>query len=111
MPRSTGDVRVGYDETVSTLACVRTPLRCVAVEFDAAEVAAGDTGDAVVFSEALVEEGEFAVEQIEDAAVFFQQRREEKDVSRRIASRRSASNSGKRSGSGEIESRLRSSSH
>src|SRR5262245_13945113 len=29
LPRSTGDVRVAYDETVSTLACVSTPPRGV----------------------------------------------------------------------------------
>ncbi len=28
LPRSTGEVRVAYDDTVSTLACVSTPPRC-----------------------------------------------------------------------------------
>src|SRR5215468_2524020 len=28
LPRSTGEVRVAYDDTVRTLACVKTPPRC-----------------------------------------------------------------------------------
>src|SRR5436309_1234253 len=31
LPRSTGEVRLEYDDTVSTLACVRMPPRCVPV--------------------------------------------------------------------------------
>ena len=69
LPRRTGDVRVGYDVTVSTLACVKMPAALLAVERHAPEALARDARDAVVLREPLVQEREAPVHEVEDAAV------------------------------------------
>ena len=70
MPRSTGDVRLAYDETVSTLACVKTPPRWVPCQIDLAELVPLDAGNAVKLGQALIQEGVIGVDEIEDGAVF-----------------------------------------
>ena len=69
LPRSTGDVRFGYDVTVSTLPWPSRPRRAGLVSVDAAEVAAVDVRHAVVPRQPLVDERVVGVEQVEHAAV------------------------------------------
>ena len=72
LPRSTGDVRLGYDVTVRRLPWPKMPPRRSAtsgIEPDAPEVAAVNARDAVVAAEPLVDERVVGSEQVEDAAI------------------------------------------
>ena len=69
LPRSTGDVRVAYDDTVSTLACVRTPPRGVPVRSTFRKSVPFYTRNAVKRSQFLVHEGVLRVDHVEDAPV------------------------------------------
>ncbi len=71
LPRITGEVRVAYDVTVSTLPWRSSPPRTSSsAERDAAEPAAVDVGNAVVLREALVHERVVRPQQVEHAAIF-----------------------------------------
>ncbi len=82
-PRFTGDVRVGLDVTVSTLACVSTPPRLVAGVSSTRTNSSSLAGrprlrarpfrpcrDAVVPRQRLVQVREVGIDHVEDAAVF-----------------------------------------
>ena len=68
LPRSTGEVRVAYEDTVSTLACVRTPPRA-GRHVNSLEVGSADAVYAVMPRQALVQERVRRAEEVEDAAV------------------------------------------
>ena len=74
LPRFTGEVRVGFDVTVRTLACVRTPPALAPFERDPAELVALDPVDPVMPGQPLVDEREVGVDQVEDAPVFARSR-------------------------------------
>ena len=65
LPRSTGDVRFGYDVTVRMLPWPSRPPRGSSVERDAAEVAAVDVRNAVVPRQPLVDERVVGGQQLE----------------------------------------------
>ncbi len=69
LPRSTGDVRVAYDDTVSTLPCVSTPPRGVPVRSTCRNSGPTTFGDPVVPRQPLVEERVASVDEIEHAAI------------------------------------------
>ena len=71
LPRSTGDVRFGYEVTVNRLAWPSSPCAVVLgrAERDAAESLAVDARDAVVAGQPLVDEGVIRVQQIDHAAI------------------------------------------
>ena len=68
-PRSTGEVRVAYDDTVSTLACVSTPPRWPSVRSTRRNVGPVTPVHAVVLRQPLVEVRVLRVEELEDAPV------------------------------------------
>ena len=70
LPRSTGDVRFGYDVTVRMLPWPSRPRRSSFGQRHAAELAAVDVRNPVVARQPLVDERVVGVEQVEDAAVF-----------------------------------------
>ena len=70
LPRSTGEVRFGYDVTVSMLAWPSSPRRASFGDLHAAELAAVDVGNAVMPRQPLVDERVVGIQQIHDAAVF-----------------------------------------
>ena len=71
LPRSTGDVRSGYDVVASSAPCASRPPRCVGFgSVDAAEAAAVDARDPVVAREPLVDERVVRAQQIQHAAIF-----------------------------------------
>ena len=69
LPRSTGDVRFGYDVTVRMLPCPSSPRRASLRHRHATEVAAVHVRNPVVPRQALVDERVVGVQQVEDAAV------------------------------------------
>ena len=75
LPRFTGEVRVGFDVTVRTLACVSTPpRRLVGQRRPGGTRSPVDARDPVVPGQPLVEEREVGVEQVEDAPVLAHRR-------------------------------------
>ena len=76
LPRLTGEVRVEFDVSVRMLAWVRMPPRLVG-SFTRRNSLPRDAGDAVVPGQALVDEAEIGVEEIEHAAVLAQHGLEE----------------------------------
>ena len=70
LPRTTGDVRSGYDVTVRMLPCPSSPRRALSCrQRHAPEVAALDVRDAVVPRQPLVQERVVGAQQVERAAV------------------------------------------
>ena len=69
LPRSTGEVRSGYDVTVRMLPCPSNPHRGLSCPRVAPEVAALDVGNAVVPREPLVDERVVGAQQVEHVAV------------------------------------------
>ena len=112
LPRSTGDVRFGYDVTVRMLPWPSRPRRSSSGQRHAAEVAAVDVRDAVVPRQPLVDERVVGVQQVEDAAVLAHDALEEQLGLRaeRLRAARCRS-SGSRPASGCGSCRLRSISH
>ena len=68
-PRSTGDVRFGYDDTSSTPPLPSKPKRFGSVELDAPEARAAHVVHAVVARQRLVDERVLGRQEIEHAAV------------------------------------------
>ena len=104
-PRSTGDVRLGYDVAISTPPLPSSPQRFGSVERHAAELIAAHVRDAVVQREPLVHEGVVRRQQIEHAAVLAEDAVDEQLhllAERRRAGRRRSS--GRRLGSGSMSS-------
>ena len=70
LPRTTGDVRSGYDVTVRMLPCPsRPPRRLSGGSVDAPEPAALHVGNAVVAREPFVDERVVGAQQVERAAI------------------------------------------
>ena len=69
LPRSTGDVRFGYEVTVRMLAWPSSPRRASFGDLHAPEPAAVDVGNAVMPRQPLVDERVVGVQQIHHAAV------------------------------------------
>ena len=111
-PRSTGEVRFGYDDTSSTPPLPSKPKRLLVVELDAAEALAAHVVDAVVQREALVQERVVGRQEIEHAAVLAEDAVDEQPrLGRRSASRMSRSTSANTDGSGARLSSSPSPSH
>ena len=111
LPRSTGEVRFAYDDTVNTLACVRMPPRGVPVRSTLRNSGSLHVRDAVEFREPLVQEAVVRVDELQDAAVFPDDVFKSRSVSLRMDMRRYSSNSGNFSRSGVTDSNRRVSSH
>ena len=78
LPRSTGEVRVAYEDTVSTLACVRIAAARARPRVSTRRNSGPFTpGDAVVRRQPLVDVGVARVEQVDDALVLAHHAREE----------------------------------
>ena len=69
MPRSTGDVRFGYDVTVRMLPWPKQSAPLFLLHAHATEVTAVHVRNPVVAREPLVHEGVVGIQQVEDAAV------------------------------------------
>ena len=67
-PRLTGEVRVGFDVTVSTAAWVGTPPR-PGQPGSRGGTHSVDAGNAVMPREAIVHEGEIGAEEIQDGTI------------------------------------------
>ena len=113
LPRFTGDVRAGLLVSVRMLACVSTPPRFGRRRNrHAAELVAFDARHAVVLRQPLVDEREAAIEKIEHAAVFANDRpREQFRLAAHVGFELAASKSGNISGSGVTPSSSRRLSH
>ena len=70
LPRFTGDVRVGFDVIVSTLACVSTPPRRRSPASRAGTHPLSMSFDAIMLRHTLIQECVVGVEQVQDAAIF-----------------------------------------
>ena len=69
MPRTTGEVRSGYEVTVRMLPWPSSPRRLLSGPGDAPEVAALDVPDPVMDGQPLVQERVVGAQQIERAAI------------------------------------------
>ena len=74
LPRSTGEVRVAYEESVRIAPCVTMPPRSSPCKVDALELFPVDSLDSVVPRQRTVQECEPAVDDVENAPVFADQR-------------------------------------
>ena len=63
LPRTGGEVRVGYDETVRIAPCVRTPPRCPGIESYALEFLAVYARNSVMAGQGTVHIGEGRVDE------------------------------------------------
>ena len=70
LPRSTGEVRVGYDVTIRMPPWVSTPPRSFPGKRHPPKIAAVDAGDSVVAGQAFIHERVIGVDQLQNAAVF-----------------------------------------
>ncbi len=111
LPRFTGEVRVGFDVTVNTLACVNTPPRLSRVERHPAKFLTLDVGHAVVPGQSLVDERVVGVDELQHAAILAHDVGEEQLGFPSHRRRSASSNAGNFSRSGDTVARLRSCSH
>ena len=112
LPRTTGDVRFGYDVTARTLACPSRPKPRRVGQRHPPEVAAVDAAHPVVARQPLVDEGVVGAQQIERRCGPRAAGCRGTSPSRvRIAWRSESSNSGKSARSGTNAARLRRCSH
>ena len=71
LPRSTGDVRSGYDVVASSAPCAEQSAALIVIrQRHAPEAAAVDSGNSVVPRQPFVDERVVRVQQVGDAAVF-----------------------------------------